>query len=280
MDVDKLKKRLHFYGAVASIITLLSYMIDKFDVLTKMIGINILPSSFFIFIFWIGLIFFVVLNFIAWGISRFPKDEGFKVVKATFILTCLDDTGEVVDFYRERIIKPKKTFNVINEGLHFSDGQIATPESELWIASKKKGDFEKDRNLNLRAIYEDLEDPDRRSKICQFHFDAPLERKNYYIHTLKYKLNNSFKGEKEYFKVNIVLSTDKIIFKLIPHKNRLIDDKSANVVKLKAKGFLNPKFLEENGIRFEENNLIWEKSNPEIGDEYQVNWKWGTNQIV
>jgi hypothetical protein len=275
LNSEKIKKRLYIYGAVASIISLLAYILEKTDILALPSGLEFVNSHIYMTVFWIGLTVFLTLFTVAILINRFTRDDPYDFLEVAFSLEILDGKGELAVFSRRRIMRPRKgNISTLSNGLHFADGSIENPTTKLWEVAKFKGGYKKIKELDLNANFSNFADPDRRAKLYAFNTLAPLHKRKLYLHIVKYNISNGFKEDQEYYNLFVARNTKKVTFELSPHKDRPIKENTVKVVKVKSKGVENPKLISNDGIRFVEGKLLWEIDHPSIGDEYRIIWSW------
>ncbi len=272
---EKTRYTLHYYGSVASVLALAAYGLENLGGAIDIIGLSSPFALGLRIVFWLGIASFVTMHFIAFGIRRFARGDPYNVLESAFTVQVNDPNGRNVRVTRERIFRPNhKRLSVMHEGAVFSDGTTESPIAELWKLSKRRGKLEQDHLVDMENNFPESVGIHRHVKFYVFTMAAPLERRSSYLHRLSWTVENGFMEDAEYFMATIVNTTKKVRVEIIPHADRPINHESVQVLRTQHRGVRNPTQERRDGIEFKGETLVWEKSDPEIGDQYQVIWSW------
>lgn len=270
----KLIERLNFIGSASSVIGLFLMAIDRLSEAYNYFRFEELPSGFSSPFLLIGFGIFFILRMVANAIAKLGDREELSLLTVDYKLIAKDDMGERVEYSRHRVFRPNHQIQSIAEGLHYTDGSITNPQTEFWTCHNYKGGYQKDTQVPVTVGEKDLIRKEKNAKIFEFQFEAKLSKKQLYSQDLKYTYLDSYKAEREYFKINVKHPTKVIHFTLIPDSNRPINFKDVQVIREKKQGIKNPIFIYSPAVQDQKGNLSWSIEYPDVGDSYSINWSW------
>ncbi|MFC1476190.1 hypothetical protein ACFLQW_04230 [Candidatus Zixiibacteriota bacterium] len=274
--VDYLKRQFQFYAALALVLTLLSFGVQRLVVHYFQLGASAPLSIILELLKWTFVCAFAALSFIAAGISKFARDDPYDVLRSEFTMVVLDPDAHKVEITRDRLFIPyQASLRTLPEEQSTSDGNIISRKVQMWTVSPqgKKG-YHLEREIPITSNISDFESS-RNIQLYVFQMDAPLERKSPHLHRLSFIVEDGFTQTTEYYMIWVANYTEHISFRLISHPDRPIDPSSISVVQTYSRGRRALSGTAQPGhLACDERELTWEIDYPDVGDSYKIVWTW------